>query len=380
MRLVGVAFGALVLAVACAQPAATSKTAPAPADTQALTSVFGSYRAHDGRVFVIARLGWFFDVRGATYRTIYSGAASNHFSIGPAFAIPLPKYADLIFDGTTLTVTTARATVSAQRVQYRQTDVTIPADGAMLAGAITEPIGSGMHPGIVIVHGSEQGERHFYDIWVGIYAGLGLTVLTYDKRGIGSSTGRYPGEFPTDESLRIYADDAAASLGFLSRWPGVDPKRVGFHGGSQGGWTVPLAVHRHGLASFAILVSAPATTVGQTNRWKDFSGGGAYAPTASPAEMDAAVRADHSGYDPAPALTALQVPALWLLGSNDRTVPTRICAEILAGLHKPNFTVQMIPTGHGLLVNPTGLDADDLRSPGLAPALVPTITDWLGAR
>src|SRR6266849_4648988 len=257
MRLMGVAFGALVLAVACAQPAATSKTAPAPADTQALTSVFGSYRAHDGRVFVIARLGWFFDVRGATYRTIYSGAASNHFSIGPAFAIPLPKYADLIFDGTTLTVTTARATVSAQRVQYIQTDVTIPADGALLAGAITETIGSGMHPGIVIVHGSEQGERHFYDIWVGIYAGLGLTVLTYDKRGIGSSTGRYPGEFPTDESLRIYADDAAASLGFLSRWPGVDPKRVGFHGGSQGGWTVPLAVHRHGLASFALLVFGP---------------------------------------------------------------------------------------------------------------------------
>ena len=60
--------------------------------------------------------------------------------------------------------------------------------------------------------------------------------------------------------------------------------------------------------------------------------------------------------------------------------PTRICAEILAGLHKPNFTVQMLPTGHGLLVNPTGLDADDQRSPGLAPVLVPTITDWLRAR
>jgi len=382
MRRLRVALIALFLAVACAQPTATSSTTPtpAPADTQSLTPVFGSYRADDGRVFVIARLGWFFDVRDATYRTIYNGAAPNHFSIGPAFAIPLPKYADLTFDGTTLTVATARATVSARRVQHKHADVTIPADGAMLAGAITEPTGSGTHPGIVIVHGSEQGERHFYDIWVGIYAGLGLTVLTYDKRGIGSSTGRYPGEFPTDESLRVYADDAGAALGFLSAWPGVDPKRVGFHGGSQGGWTVPLAIQRHGVASFAILVSAPATTVGQTNLWKDFSGGGSYAPTASAAEMDAAVRADHSGYDPAPALAALQVPTLWLLGSNDRTVPTHICAEILAGLHKPNFTVQMLPTGHGLLVNPTGLVADDQRSPGLAPALVPTITDWLRAR
>jgi len=386
MRRLGVAYIAMVVAVACAQPPAASSStpttgrAPAPADTQTLSSVFGSYRADDGRVFVIARLGWFFDIRDATYRTIYAGAAPNRYTIGPAFAIPLPKYADLIFDGTTMTVATDRETIVAQRVQYKQTDVTIPAGDAMLAGAITEPIGGGSHSGIVIVHGSEKGERYFYDIWVGIYAGLGLTVLTYDKRGIGSSTGRYPGEFPTDEPLRIYADDAAAALGYLSAWPGVDPKRVGFHGGSQGGWTVPLAIQRHGLATFAILVSAPATTVGQTNLWKDFSGGGSYAPTASAAEMEAAVRADHSGYDPAPALAALQVPTLWLLGSNDRTVPTRICAEILAGLHKPNFTVQMLPTGHGLLVNPTGLDADDKRSPGLAPALVPTITDWMHAR
>jgi dienelactone hydrolase len=382
MRPLLAALYALVLLVSCAQPPATSHTstvavAPDLASSEALSTVFGSYRADDGRVFVIARLGWFFDMRDATYRSIYAGATPNRFTIGPAFAVPLPKYADLIFDGTTLTVVMARATVSAQRVQYRQTDVTIPADGATLAGAITEPIGAGPHPGIVIVHGSEPGERHFYDIWVGIYAGLGLTVLTYDKRGIGSSTGRYPGEFPTDESLRVYADDAAAALGYLSAWPGVDPKRVGFHGGSQGGWTVPLAIQRHGLAAFAILVSAPATTVGQTNLWKDFSGGGSYAPTASVAEMEAAVRADHSGYDPAPALAALQVPTLWLLGSNDRTVPTHICAEILAGLHKPNFTVQMLPTGHGLLVNPTGLIADDDRSPGLAPALVPTITNWI---
>ncbi len=385
MRRLVMALCALVLLVGCTQPAASSHTptvavAPSPASSPALSSVFGSYRADDGRVFVIARLGWFFDVRDATYRTIYYGASPNRFSIGPAFAVPLPKSADLIFDGATLTIATAQTTVSAHRVQYRQTDVAIPADGATLAGAITEPMGGGAHPGIVIVHGSEPGERFFYDIWVGIYAGLGLTVLTYDKRGIGSSTGRYPGEFPTDESLRVYADDAAAALGYLGTRPGVDRKRVGFHGGSQGGWTVPLAIERHGLASFAILVSAPATTVGQTNVWKDFSGGGSYAPTASAAEMDAAVRADHSGYDPGPALAALQVPTLWLLGTNDRTVPTRICVEILTGLHKPNFTVQMLPTGHGLLVNPTGLDADDQRSPGLAPALVPTITDWLRAR
>ncbi len=378
MRAFIAASVALIMVAACSQTSHEPIAVPTPraATPSELTPFFGSYVTRDGRVVVIARLGWFFDLRDATYRTIYAGA-TGRFTIGPAFAVPLPVFAELRFDGTTLTVAMSHTTVVAHRIEYRQMDVIIPAAGAQLAGAITEPMGAGPHAGIVIVHGSEPGERFFYDIWVGVYAGLGLTVLTYDKRGIGASTGRYPGEFPTDESLQVYADDAAAALGFLAAWPGVDPKRVGFQGGSQGGWTVPLAIARHAGASFAILVSAPATTVGQTNLWKDYSNGGTYAPTASVAEMEAAVRADHSGYDPAPALMALRVPTLWLLGSNDRTVPTHICTEILAGMNKPNFTVRMLPTGHGLLVNPTGLAVDDERSPGLARELVPDITEWL---
>jgi len=379
MRAVAAVTISLLVAAACTQSTSNQAASPTPAAAgpTALAPFFGTYATGDGRIFVIARHGWFFDLRDATYRTIYDGAAPNRFSIGPAFAVPAPTFANLSFEGNVLTFATARATVAAHRVQYRQTDVTIPASGATLAGTITEPLGAGPHPGIVVVHGSEPGERYFYDVWVGIYAGLGLDVLTYDKRGIGASTGRYPGEFPTDESLQVYADDAATALDLLRTWPGVDTNRVGFHGGSQGGWTVPLAIKRHAGASLAILVSAPATTVGQTNLWSDYSGGGSHLPTASQAEMEAAVRADHSGYDPAPALAAMRVPALWLLGSNDRTVPTHVCVEILAAMNRPNFTVRMLPTGHGMLVNSTGLSVDDDRSTGLAPDLVPDITEWL---
>src|SRR5260370_36052002 len=171
----------VVLGVGGARPAAPSRTptavahAPAPADTHSLSQVSGSCRADDGRVFVIARLGWFFDVRDATYRTIYAGAAPNRFTIGPAFAIPLPKYADLIFDGAMLAVATAGATFRAQRVQYKETDGALPADGATLAGAITEPMGVGPHPGIVVVHGPRRGERRLYATWVGSAADLGRT-------------------------------------------------------------------------------------------------------------------------------------------------------------------------------------------------------------
>ena len=371
---------ALVLCLSCAPgtavaPSPPASIAPPSATIDGLTPYYGSYAADDRDTFVIARLGWFFDLRDAAYRKIYTTASSNRFTIGFRFAEPLPKFADLTFGDGTLRVNARNA----HRVGYKVTDVTIHSSGADLAGTVTEPAAGAVRPGIVIVHGSERGQRYFYDIWVGLYTSLGLSVLTYDKRGGGGSTGSYPGEFPTEGALRTYADDASAALGFLARWPGVDPKRVGFHGGSQGGWTVPLAMFRHPQAAFAVLVSAPATTVDQTDLWSSYSGGGQAMPTQSVAEMEAAVRATHSGYDPAPALLALSAPALWLLGSNDRTVPTAVCVDILNSLHKPNFTVRLLPTGHGLLVNPTGLAADDNGSPGLAPELVPDIKSWMAA-
>lgn len=91
--------------------------------------------------------------------------------------------------------------------------------------------------------------------------------------------------------------------------------------------------------------------------------------------MHAAVCADHTGYDPAPAIANLTVPVLWLLGRNDRTVPTAVCVENLNALHKANFHVQLVTSGHGLLLNNTGLNADDATAPGLAPGVISSIAD-----
>jgi len=342
-----------------------------------LLPYYGSYAVDGGDTVVIARLGWFFDLGDAAYRTVYAGGSPGRFFVGFSFREPLPKFAYLVFAGDQLTIIQGTTTRSGRHTAYPHSDASITSAGATLAATITQPLSTGPHPGIVVVHGAEPGQRYFYDVWVGVYVSLGFAVLVYDKRGNGSSTGTYPGEFPTAEALKIYADDAAAALVFLSQQPGVDARHVGFHGGSQGGWTVPLAMQRHRGAAFAILASAPATTVDQTDAWAAFSGGGASMPVESNDQMLAEVRGTHSGYDPAHALRELDVPALWLLGVNDRTVPTTVCVEILTAMHKPNFTIHLLPTGHGLLVNPTGLLADDNLSPGLAPDLVPTLRSWL---
>ena len=331
----------------------------------------------DGDLVIIARMGWFFDTRSSAYRTIYATAQRGHFTIGELFEVSLPTYANLQFSTTGIRITTSSFVRTGRHIDYRETAVTVHANGADLAATITEPLGAGLHPGIAIVHGAERGERYLYDIWVGLYASQGIAVITYDKRGVGSSTGTYPGELPSQAALETYAEDASAVRDFLARWPGVDGASVGFHGGSQGGWTVPLAMQRHPGAAFAVLASAPATTVDQADLWASFTGGGVSAPEAPTEEMLEQVRAIHSGYDPAPALQSLRVPALWLLGVNDRTVPTAICVEILDGMHRSNFSVALLPTGHALLVNQTGLLAGDAQSPGLAPELLPTLDSWL---
>ena len=352
---------------------------PVGASVQQLSPYYGSYSDGNGDVVVIARLGWFFDMKTAAYRTIYATPSPTHFTIGLRFLEPTPKFADLSFTQQALTISESGHAMTLRRIAYKETQVAIPADRAQLAGAITEPLGVARHPGIVIVHGAERGERYFYDVWVGVYASMGFAVLTYDKRGVGSSTGTYPGEFPTTDALDTYADDATTARDFLARWPGVDASRTGFHGGSQGGWTVPLAIMRHGGGAFAVLVSAPATTVDQTDLWASFTGGGASAPTESNDQMIAEVRRSSGGYDPTAALRAMTAPAIWVLGTNDRTVPTAVCVELLSAMHKPNFTVHLVPTGHGLLVNPTGLLADDAGSAGLAPDLVMTLKEWFAS-
>src|SRR5260370_23868215 len=177
-------------------PPSLPRALPAPATIKSLEPYFGSYRTDDGDTLVIARMGWYFDMRDSAYRTMYATRSPTHFTIGKLFEEPLPVFADLVFGAGALTITDSAHKRVARRIDYTQTDVTIPASGAQLAGTLTEPGGAGVHPGIVIVHGAATGERYFYDVWGGVYATMGLDVLTYDKRGRGSSTGRHPGEVP----------------------------------------------------------------------------------------------------------------------------------------------------------------------------------------
>lgn len=83
----------------------------------------------------------------------------------------------------------------------------------------------------------------------------GFAVLSYDKRGVGGSSGDW-----REASMDDLAADAAAALGFLRTRPGVRADAVGLFGHSEGGWLVLRAAAARDDLPWVVTNSCPGTT------------------------------------------------------------------------------------------------------------------------
>ncbi len=124
------------------------------------------------------------------------------------------------------------------KLAFDVTDTTFQSGGLKLRGRLVLPKGAGPVPIIVMVHGSESYAA--VDIYPHqrLLPAEGVGVFVYDKRGTGKSEGTYTQDFSA------LADDAVAALAEARRLAGARAGRVGFQGGSQGGWIAPLAALR----------------------------------------------------------------------------------------------------------------------------------------
>ncbi|HEY6377648.1 MAG TPA: alpha/beta hydrolase [Candidatus Dormibacteraeota bacterium] len=344
----------------------------------------GSYRTAAGGTMVVTLQGWLIDLG--------SGSVSALSETGdPALFLLSPGFGGTPADGTVrFTAASAGAgdrleqdgegggRVSATRLPVTRHDVRIQSGDASLAGTVVEPAVPGPRPGVVITHGSGRQVRQDADLFTNLFASLGFTVLTYDKRGTGDSGGAYPGERATDGNLNAYAADLVAVTRYLRGVPGVAGSRVGVYGGSQAGWVIPLAAQELPWLGFAVVAVGPAVTVSQQELYATMSGNGAFVPAASDDQIDADVRAAIGGFDPTPSLRRLTAPALWLLGGRDLHVPTRVSAANLAALRRPNLTVHVSPEAdHALLATAHGLDAEDAMATRFAPDALAAIEAWV---
>jgi dienelactone hydrolase len=315
----------------------------------------------------------------------------------------------------TRTVARPGASVREESVHFQNGDVT-------LAGTLFLPAKPGKYPAIVLYHGSGPQPRYPYLArW---FAGLGIAALTYDKRGVGESTG----DFRKVSFLELSSDGLAA-IQLLKARRDIDPQKIGVWGLSQGGWLGPLAASRSSDIAFVIAVSGPGVSPGEQmvfyyaselreqglpdeqleeasnlrqQVWTYVSTGAGYAAAKAAVEHAKSrpwysqVKAQRDGifdsfenaaaeknrlwfrvemnYDPVATLRKLTVPALFLFGDADQLVPVPKSVEIinqaLTAIHHPDFTIRVFPgVDHGMY-----LVGDNRQE---VPAYRETMKAWL---
>jgi len=292
----------------------------------------------------------------------------------------------------------------AHRIPFDVTDIVFNGrDGVKLSGRLVLPKGNERVPIAVLVHGAEhESARDSYALQR-LLPAENVGVFVYDKRGTGASKGKYTQDFDT------LADDAVAAMREAKRIAGARCARIGYQGGSQGGWVAPLAATRapvdfvivsFGLAvsvidedqeevllemqlkghseeeiSKALEVASAAEAVFESNFTKGFERLDAvrakyrnepwykdvhgnythfilpYTAVEAREKFKDFLPGTPFRYDPIPTLRAVKAPQLWVLGQDDLEAPSaetsrRIKALIAKG--KP-ITLAVFPHAeHGM--------------------------------
>jgi dienelactone hydrolase len=270
------------------------------------------------------------------------------------------------------------AAVAYDRVVLHQREVRV----GRTAATLSLPAGPGPFPAVAMVHGSSPQARDEFQVFAAFCVLHGIAVIADDKRGVGESQGRYPGERATPTAVDVLARDAQAEVRFLAALPQVDPKRVGLFGDSQAGWIIALAAAREPGVRWAVPLAGPTVSVDETDAFADLAGKGVSPPSEPLDRIVAEVRAQGpGGFDPAPYLRKLSIPVFWVFADDDRNVPTQLCVERLTALQPGHdFTWTVIHATHTLLDLPSGLNDEIPRSRGFGAGLFDRVAEWLRAR
>jgi len=312
------------------------------------------------------------------------------------------------------------AGVSGKRIPLEVTNVAFQGAGVRLAGRLVMPQGAARVPIVVLVHGSEHSSAlDSYSLQRQLPA-EGIGVFVYDKRGTGKSGGVYT------QNYLLLADDAIAAVNEAKLLAGARAGRIGYQGGSQGGWVAPLAAkiepvdfvivgfglavspldedreaiafdltsHGYGPdvvakamhiadATAAIIVSnfrkgydqlaAVKAKYGKEPWFKHVHGDITFfmleTPEAKLREEGPVLLAGvPANYDPMPVLRNLGMPQLWILAADDHDAPSAETERRLRALQakgKP-ITVAVFPhTEHGIYEYETTADGKrvDTRNP-----------------
>jgi pimeloyl-ACP methyl ester carboxylesterase len=129
------------------------------------------------------------------------------------------------------------------------------ADRSIQYGAtLTIPKAEKLVPAVILITGSGSQDRDetifgHKPFWVlaDYLSRNGIAVLRVDDRGIGQTTGEVANATSAD-----FAKDVLAGIDFLKNHKGIDPKRIGLIGHSEGGIIAPLAANQSKDVAFIV--------------------------------------------------------------------------------------------------------------------------------
>jgi pimeloyl-ACP methyl ester carboxylesterase len=198
----------------------------------------GFYRLEDGTSVAIS---WLPEIESLIFTRFPSArlgalrAAGGELVAGPSIGAQEPVAFRAKVDGDAIRWQEGKTVLRGKRLPFRETEVTFRNGPVTLAGTLTLPLTKPPHPAVVFLHGGGAQTRNF--LWLpAFFASHGVAVLAFDKRGSGASTGDW-----RPANARDLAGDGLAGVELLRNTPGIDKRRIGLYGSSNGGWVAPLA-------------------------------------------------------------------------------------------------------------------------------------------
>ena len=224
------------------------------------TRFSGAYRFPDGRIVAVSPTGedGIWRVRDFSDGRVHSLYPDNEdtFTIRPGWSPEAPKEGSVSFVTGGLLWRQGSGEVRAERLVLKEKAAAFTSGDAELRGRLILPDGPGPHPAVVMAHGSEKDAATVFSHEGWLLAPNGIAVLIFDKRGTGTSEGKFGMDFGQ------LSDDLVAAVEWLRKQPEIDPDRIGLAGYSQGGWTSPLAASKSDAIKFVLvgygMVDSPA--------------------------------------------------------------------------------------------------------------------------
>ena len=144
---------------------------------------------------------------------------------------------------------------------YIEEEVTFENKDASItfSGTVTRPKEGGPFPALILISGSgpqDRDETIFghkpFLVIADHLTRNSMAVLRFDERGVGESTGSFPGATSED-----FANDVEAAIEYLKTRDEIAKDKIGMIGHSEGGMIAPMIAARRSDVSMIVLLAGP---------------------------------------------------------------------------------------------------------------------------